>query len=347
MNDIEREIEGITEEKEIERKENENISKKINYKRSDDNKKKIIIFVVIGLILIVLIGVTIYLLTNKKDDKKENNNEIVNKEDENKKDNENEGKRMGYVSCDDNAGQLNVRNSTTGDIVDGLSCFKSLIIEEELPETDACSKWYKVSYEKHGSSYTGYACAKYIKEEMPDKEDLETVTDLFEKANDYYEKSRLYAYCGKTTDTKKVHFNTENMDGEYLKSEFKTISELKNHITSFIAETLIDTNLELSNYNNPKYYDNYYEIDGNLYCRNYAGKGWHTYYTSNYDIEITNKTDNKITANIAYEYLKENSNCDIKKLSSCSSSNFEYKLGKIVLEKKDNNFIITNIDFHE
>ncbi len=35
-----------------------------------------------------------------------------------------------------------------GDIIDGLSCYKEVTIEEELPGTDNCKKWYKVSYVK-------------------------------------------------------------------------------------------------------------------------------------------------------------------------------------------------------
>ena len=51
---------------------------------------------------------------------------------------------------------------------------------------------------------------------------------------------------------------------------------------------LFKTDLKLSDINNPKQYDNYYEIDGNLYCRNYSGKGWKSNYTGNYNIEIKN-----------------------------------------------------------
>ena len=38
--------------------------------------------------------------------------------------------------------------------------------------------------------------------------------------------------------------------------------------------------------------DNYYEIDGNLYCRNYSNKGWLSRYTNNYNIEIDNINEN-------------------------------------------------------
>lgn len=94
-------------------------------------------------------------------------------------------------------------------------------------------------------------------------------------------------------------------------------------------------------------YDDYYEIDGNLYCRNYSGKGWLTRYTGNYDIEIINSSDSRISGNIVYEYLTEESSCDVKNLSKCSNSNFKYELGKFNIDKVDNNYVVTKIDFHE
>ena len=117
--------------------------------------------------------------------------------------------------------------------------------------------------------------------------------------------------------------------------------------------SLIDTNLKLSDYNNPKMYDNYYEIDGSLYCRGYSGKGYRTLYTGNYNLEIANVTDSRIDVNIAYEYItektdqKENNKCTTDNLSSCKNSDFEYKLGKIVINKKEDKYIINKMDFHE
>ena len=154
MEDIEKEIAGeevLENTKEVE-KEDDTI--KFSKPRSNnDNKRNIIIIILIG-IAIVLIGVIIYLTlvknsSDKKDDKEVTNNtsEVVKEE---------TGKKVSYVSCDDNTALLNVRNSSTGDIIDGLSCYKEIEILEEIEGTDTCNKWYRINYNKHGSSFKIY-----------------------------------------------------------------------------------------------------------------------------------------------------------------------------------------------
>ena len=141
--------------------------------------------------------------------------------------------------------------------------------------------------------------------------------------------------------------NGNSFKGYYVKSEYKNLEELKKHLLTFLDESLIKTELKLSDINNKRMYDDYYEIDGNLYCRNYSGKGRLTRYTGNYDIEIINSSDSRISGNIVYEYLTEESSCDVKNLSKCSNSNFKYELGKFNIDKVDNNYVVTKIDFHE
>lgn len=349
MNDIERQIEGIEDDiidnESSNNEEDDSIKGKLNRNRDNDKKKKIIMYIIIGVLLVTLITLLIYILLDNEntEDNTNNNNEnneivdipddqIVNTEPSN----------IGYVSCDDNTSLLNVRNSTTGNIIDGLSCYKEVTIEEELDGTETCDKWYKISYKKNSDNYTGYACGTYIKKLEVSQSVINSTRELIDKANDYYNNSVLKTYCGNTTDTKTIDFE-ENMTGEYLRSEYKTLEELKNYLYSFLDKNLIKLKLELSDINNPKYYDNYYEIDGNLYCRNYAGKGWLTTYTNNYDIEITNVTDNKINLNIAYEYLSEDANCSLDEISNCTKSDFVYEIGKITIE----NNIITKMDFHK
>lgn len=345
MNDIERQIEGVednNEEKEV-TKDEDNIKHKLNHNRDEDKKRKIIMYIIIGALSIALIGLLIYTLST--DDESENNidnnnDEVVNKELDNTNEETNKN-NLGYVSCDDNTTLLNVRNGANGNIIDGLSCYKEVTIEEELNGTETCSKWYKISYTKNGSNYTGYSCSKYIKKLEVSETVLNNVKELIDKANDYYDNNILKAYCGNTSGTKTIEFS-DNMTGEYVKSEYKNIDELKNYLLSFLNKNLIGTKLELSDINNPKYNDNYYEIEGNLYCRNYSDKGWMSRYTNNYNIEITNLNDDKINVNIAYEYLDEDSDCDINNLSKCSKSDFIYELGKVTIE----NNIITKIDYH-
>ena len=48
-------------------------------------------------------------------------------------------------------------------------------------------------------------------------------------------------------------------------------------------------------------------------------------------------------ANISYEYLNEDTKCDLKELSKCSNSNFNYEIGKVTIQ----NDKITKMDFHK
>ena len=70
------------------------------------------------------------IMINKRNNLVEDNKPIENKEEKDKENQKEEN--IGYVSCDDNTALLNVRNSTSGDIIDGLSCYKQVNIEEEL-----------------------------------------------------------------------------------------------------------------------------------------------------------------------------------------------------------------------
>lgn len=348
MNDIEKQIEEVEDfyEGEIEEKEDVSIKGMINRNRDDDRKRKIIIYVIIGVMSLCLIGLLIYMFVFDKkdvnlDDNTNNDNGILSDEVDND-DEEKENNNLGYVSCDDNTALLNVRNSTSGDIIDGLSCYKQITILEELDGTDSCDNWYRISYNRNGSNYTGYACGKYINKYNVSLDVISDVKGIVDKVNDYYDGSVLTAYCGKASGKKVIQFD-DNMTGEYVKSEFSNLDELKNYLYSFMDEDLIDIKFAVSDINNPKYYDNYYEIDGELYCRNYAGKGWSSSYTGNYDVEVVSYSENEILVNIVYQYIDENSDCNIDNLSSCSRSDFVYEMGKMTV--KDN--IVTKIDFHK
>ena len=156
MNDIEKQIEGIDDNvmEEIIDKEEDSIKGKLNRNR-DNDKKKVIIYIVIGILVVALISLVIYFVFNKENNTNDDNNidndaGVVNGEIE--ESDEDVDDNIGYVSCDDNTTLLNVRNSTTGNIIDGLSCYKEVIKEEEIERNDVCDKWYKISY----TNYRGY-----------------------------------------------------------------------------------------------------------------------------------------------------------------------------------------------
>ena len=324
-----------------ERKEMNNL--KLN---GNDNKKKIIIAIITIVVCVLLAVLTYFIFIKKDNNKQEGNNTNVNEPTNiSNSGNVDNSKKIYYVSCDDNTAYLNVRSSTIGNIIDGLSCYTEVNVTEEEEKTESCPKWYKVSYKKHDSNYTGYVCSSYINELKISEDEYEKIKETVKNALDY-KVNKLLPYCGNATDVMDVTFTMDNgstMKVEYLKSPYKTLEELKTYLQSFLSDNLID-DIKLSDYNNKKYYDDYYEIDGNLYCRNYSNKGVDSKYTGNYNIEVLSNSD-KIKLNISYEYLTNDSTCDIKKLDKCSNSNFKYEIGKIEMDKNGNDYKITKMDF--
>ena len=119
MNDIEKQIEGVNDEEGVD----------MNRLNSNNNdKKKIIMYVAGGFIALLLVGAIIYLvIINKDSDNNDNRNDKNNDVVEDNKDNK-EDSAISYVACDGNTALLNVRNSVTGDIIDGLSCYQEVKI---------------------------------------------------------------------------------------------------------------------------------------------------------------------------------------------------------------------------
>lgn len=334
------------------RKEDDTI--RFSKRGSNDDKKRNIIIIILIVVAVLLIGVIGVLALTKKDNNTDTNKDNTSNETKEVVKEETTSKKVSYVSCDDNTSLLNVRNSSTGDIIDGLSCFKEVEVLEEIEGTDTCDKWYRVSYEKRNNSYTGYVCSKYIKDSSSDSTSIKKMKEVIDKANEYYEDNQVMVYCGDTNGTKTININEDGhtFEGQYLKSEFKSIDELKKYLLTFLDESLIKVKLEVADSSNPKMYDNYYEIDGNLYCRNYSGKGWMTFYTDNYDIEVVSETDNKVNLKIAYEYLDESKldedgKCSLQNISSCPNSYFKYVIGNITLSKDNGNYIVTSMNFHD
>ena len=201
MNDIERQIEGDFDEEDRDIKEEDNnIKFKNSYNRNNDKNNKIILYVLLVVLFFGLLGFIIYFLFVRSDNNSnndvDNDNSIVNDVITDNVSGDLEQGGTAYVSCDDNTALLNVRNSPTGDIIDGLSCYKEIIIEDEVGGTDNCSKWYKISYQKRGSNYTGYSCSTYIKKNDISNDIKSMVELLINKANDYYEGNVLKVFCG-------------------------------------------------------------------------------------------------------------------------------------------------------
>ena len=192
--------------------------------RSRSNNKKIIIIGGIILLIILLGGLLYFILTNNKKTISKDNNTPV---EETKKEESNKTKEIYYVSCDDNTSLLNVRDSVTGNVIDGLSCYKEVAVEDANEKTDTCDKWYKINYTKNNNHYEGYACANYIKKSTLEEVTYNKVKEIVNKLTTYYSDSSIKVYCGNSTGTKTINFEN-NITGEYTKSEYKSLEELKN-----------------------------------------------------------------------------------------------------------------------
>ena len=306
--------------------------------RGFSNKK--IIYVLVGVLLLLLVGIIVYLIVinkNEVDNNLDNNTDTsyINKD-----------ISISYVSCDDNTANLNVRSTVGGNIIDSLSCYQVVNVEEELEGDSSCDTWYRISYNKRKKDYTGYACGLYIKKDGMIESTYKSIKELIDKAIDYYDTTLLKPYCNATEDELLVEVKTN--DGSistkrYVKSKFKSIEEIKNYLSTFIDISLFNLKLEVSDINNPRLNDNYYIKDDNLYCRDYSSNEVNNNYTDNYNIEIISSSDNKTVVNISYEYLNEKSKCNIDNLDKCLNSDFIYDIGMATIE----NGIITKIDFHK
>lgn len=312
---------------------------------------KIIIYASSAVLIVILFIIIIYLYVNQDSDEDERLLEDNPPQDSSTvsgfppdEDSTSIIGKISYVACDDSTITLNVRSEPSGSIIDSVSCFKELDVIEPAPADELCENWYKVKYTKRKGNYTGYVCGSYLKTPPIEEKQLEEIKSLVSKTLDYYTSNNILPYCGDTFGNKTI-IMSDGIPYEYLKSEFKSLSALKSYLLSFMDERLLTSNLQLSNSSSPKYNDDYYEIDGNLYCRGYSNKEEDGKYTGSYDIEVASTSLSKTELNIAYEYLAPKSTCTLSNLTDCYTSDFVYELGKVTITSSDGMNIVSKIDF--
>lgn len=309
--------------------------------------RKIIIYLSISLLIVIFLIILIYFYV--RESTKPSNN-LLDEEEIKEEEQENiqsvssgpSSDNISYVSCDDSTVLLNVRKEPSGSIIDGLSCYKEISILDEIPGDSTCPKWYQVKYSKISGNYTGYVCSDYIKTSPYSKEEITKVQELISKALTYYSETAILPYCGETIGTKEVIIDKEKY--EYLKSKYKSLSALTSYLYTFLDKSLIPSSMKLSDANNLKYGDDYFEIDGNLYCRGYSNKEEKRTFTGNYNIELANITSSTKEVNISYEYLSPNSTCTLNSLKTCQNKDFLYDLKKIQISTQNSMDIITSIN---
>ena len=68
------------------------------------------------------------------------------------------------------------------------------------------------------------------------------------------EDNQTLVYCGETDGTKTVKIETDGktFDGQYAKSKFKSLEELKKYVLTFLDESLIKVKFELGDIDKAK-----------------------------------------------------------------------------------------------
>lgn len=146
---------------------------------------------------------------------------------------------------------------------------------------------------------------------------VDDIKTIFKVAYDYYELPKVY--CGKADHTIVKIYGTDR----YASTEFSTYEEMLNSLKKYMSVEVISGKTPWAA--TTKEY--YLEQDGKLYCEE-TYKGY-MYGRGNVEVEITSQTENKVTCVATMELTDP-------------SENKTYDKVNLVLESKDDNWIITS-----
>lgn len=193
---------------------------------------------------------------------------------------------------------------------------------------------------------------------------------LYDKATEVYETEMLYPYCGffykeMANRPQKKYDDIATGTGIYYDSGFKNLDELKEYLKKYFSKDLVDNKIvtdyaieDLSLLGKEGYaYTNYIIDDGKLYCRSFAGKGWmNAIYLYEYDMIITNIEETKITFTIQSKYISDETyqkimnnqtECNVDNKDKCSDNDITIKDSTFIIEKSNDNWVVSNFTLHE
>ena len=132
-----------------------------------------------------------------------------------------------------------------------------------------------------------------IKTTLTDEEAIDIGKQLYNKATEAYEVWELLPYCGsfnQSLDRETIELDDAAMDkGTYYYSGFSTLNDLKNELRTYLSEEIINSKITKEAITDTSLlkdiaYNDYVELNGKLYCRNFSGKGWISRYLNDYEI---------------------------------------------------------------
>lgn len=203
--------------------------------------------------------------------------------------------------------------------------------------------------------------------------------NLYDKATEIYSVWQLYPYCG--------YSNLENLEevelgdyaygnGSYYESEFSSLNELKDYLKQYLSVDIVEEKVvESYQWNGETYYDyvtdlsllssgdqhytyvDYVLKDNKLYCRLQSSKGWlNATYLDEYSLDASLIEDNKIEFKVTSTYISDDtyqkslnnaSECSKDNVDKCTDSDKIYKDTKFVIEKVNDNWVVTDYTLHD
>ena len=214
---------------------------------------------------------------------------------------------------------------------------------------------------------------------LSENEAIEIGKKLYDKTTEIYSVWVLFPYCGYDITSDTIDLNIENLgnydngNSEYYESEFTSLDELRDYLKNYLSEDIINDNVKesyqlngetyykyvtdtsLLSSTDPHYsYVDYVLKDNKLYCRHQSGKGWlNTKYLDEYSLNVSNIDENKITFTVTSTYITDDTlqnsetSCNNQNPTNCTDKDKEYKDSEFVIEKVNNNWIVTNFTLHE
>lgn len=197
---------------------------------------------------------------------------------------------------------------------------------------------------------------------------------LYDKATEIYSVWQLRPYCGYNLLSEYEYSNlkVEDLGDEYdryYQTDFTSLEDLKNYLKQYLSKEIVEKTVEESYQRNGETYynyvtdlsllsskDNHYSIvdyvlkNNKLYCRLTTHKGWlNDTYLEEYSLKPTTIEENKIVFTVTSTYISENSatECNKENADKCTNDDKVYKDTNFVIEKIDDNWVVTDYTLHE
>lgn len=192
-------------------------------------------------------------------------------------------------------------------------------------------------------------------QKMTEQEALALGQALYNEAEKIYERNSLKPYC--ECENNNIYLGEENLSPSYCESKFSNLNELKDSLKNKLSLELVENLIGNEVYNRSDINDfgnfyNYVIDNDKLFCLTASGKGWLTFYAK-YNLVVDSIDINKIEFTATTKYIKEEivdqnlQICNARYPENCPDEYLDNKTDRFVIEKQNNNWIVTEFTLHD